>query len=115
VVDETGKPVEGMTVRESWQNYSVEESGHEADRLSDANGHATFAAQISDYSYLAQLVGTASSFVHFNVHRSYGPHAYVLAFGRGLEGTATTGEIVTDWTGHPTSMHSRIVVSPLHY
>ena len=27
VVDEHGKPVEGMTVRETWQNYSVEAHG----------------------------------------------------------------------------------------
>ena len=27
VVDEHGKPVEGMTVRETWQNYSVEVVG----------------------------------------------------------------------------------------
>jgi hypothetical protein len=29
VVDERGKPVEGMTVRETWQNYSVEMEGQE--------------------------------------------------------------------------------------
>ncbi len=44
VVDEHARPVEGMTVRETWQNYSVEATGHEMDRQTDASGHATFPA-----------------------------------------------------------------------
>lgn len=110
VIDEHGKPVEGITVRESWENYSVEREGHETDRQTDANGNATFPAQNSVYSVLRQIVGTASALVHFNVHGSYGPHAYIFAFGKGLEGTATTGNFVTDWTGSPSLMRSRIVV-----
>ena len=112
VVDQHGKPVEGLTVRETWQNYSVEATGHEADRQTDANGRATFPAQNSEYSVLHQIAGTASAFVHWNVHASYGPHATVFAFGKGLEGTATTGNFVTDWTGSPSLMRSRIVVGP---
>ena len=112
VVDEHGKPVEGMTVRETWQNYSVEATGHEADGQTDANGHVTFSAHKSEYSLLSQVVGTLSALMHFNVHASYGPHASVFAFGKHLEGTATTGEYVTDWTGYPSSMQSRIVARP---
>jgi hypothetical protein len=110
VVDEHDKPVEGMTVRETWQNYSVETEEHEADRQTDANGNATFPAQNSEYSVLRQIAGTASALVHLNIHASYGPHATVFAFGKGLEGTATTGNFVADWTGSPSLMRSRIVV-----
>ena len=113
VVDERGKPVDGMTVRETWQNYSVEMEGHEADRQTDVNGRVTFPAQKSDYSVPRQIAGTMSALVHLNVHSSYGPHATVFAFGKGLEGTATTGEFVTDWTGSPRFMRSRIVVKPM--
>jgi len=113
VIDEQGKPVEGMTVRETWQNYSVETEEHEADRKTDANGRATFPARRPEYSVLRQIVGTASALVHLNVHASYGPHATVFAFGKGLEGAATTGNFVTDWTGSPSSMQSRIVVRPM--
>lgn len=113
VVDEQGKPIEGITVRETWQNYSVETEGHEADRQTDANGRATFPLRRSEYSVLRQIAGTASALVHLNVHASYGPHATVFAFGKGSEGTATTGDFVTDWTGSPSSMQSRIVVRPM--
>ena len=113
VVDQRGKPVEGVTVRESWQNYSNEMEGHEADRQTDANGRATFPAQKSDYSVPRQIAGTLSALAHLNAHSSYGPHATLFAFGKGLEGSATTGNFVTDWTGSPALMRSRIVVKPM--
>jgi hypothetical protein len=111
VVDEQGLPVKGMTVRENWQNYSVEAAGHEMDGQTDANGHVMFPAHKAEYSPLNQIAGTLSTLIHFNVHASYGPHANIFAFGNHLEGTATTGKYVTDWTGYPSSMQSRIVVS----
>lgn len=112
VVDEHGKPVEGMTVRETWENCSLETTGHEADRQTDANGHVTFPAHKTEYPLLGQVAGTLSALMHFNAHASYGPHATVFAFGKHLGGTAITGGYVTDWTGHPSSMQSRIVVRP---
>jgi hypothetical protein len=112
VVDEQGRPVEDITVRETWQNYSVEATGHEMDRQTDASGHATFPAHKTEHSPLSQVAGTLSALIHFNVHASYGPHASVFAFGKHLEGTATRGEYVTDWTGYPSSMRSQIVVRP---
>ena len=87
--------------------------GHEADRQTDANGHATFPAQKSEDSVLRQIAGTVSALVHLNVHASYGPHATVFAFGKGLEGSATTAGFITDWTGSPPFMRSRIVVKPM--
>src|ERR1700730_5254270 len=75
VVDDHGRPVEGMTVRETWQNYSVEATGHEMDRQTDARGLATFPAHKSEYLLLSQVAGTLSAIIHFNVHASYGPHA----------------------------------------
>lgn len=92
VVDENGKPVEGMTVRETWQNYSLEVEGHEMNRQTDANGHANFPAHRAEYSLLSPVAGTLSAIIHFNVHASYGPHASVFAFGNHFEGSATTGE-----------------------
>jgi len=82
------------------------------DRQTDANGHATFPANKTEYSLLSQVAGTLTALIHFDVHASYGPHATVFAFGKHSEGTATTGQYVTDWTGCPSSMESRIVVRP---
>jgi hypothetical protein len=65
VVDEQGKPVEGMTVREAWKNYSVETEGHQEDRQTDKNGRANFARQYSPYSVVRQIAGTARSLAHF--------------------------------------------------
>lgn len=114
VVDENGRVVEGITVREIWQNYSVEMVGHEEDRQTDANGRAIFEARESDYSVLRQLAGTAFASIRLNPHSSYGPHATVFAFGKGLEGGATTGDYVLDWTGSPPSVSCRIVAKPVH-
>jgi hypothetical protein len=77
------------------------------------DGRATFPAQKSDYSVPRQIAGTMSALAHLNVHSSYGTHATVFAFGKGLEGTATTGDFVTNWTGSPRFMRSRIVVKPM--
>jgi hypothetical protein len=46
----------------------------------------------------AEQIEDVLSAERLNVHASYGPHATVFAFRKGLEGTATTGDLVTDWT-----------------
>ena len=47
VVDETGAPIEGMTVCRVYQSYSTEAREHEDSQTTDNCGHATFAAQWS--------------------------------------------------------------------
>jgi hypothetical protein len=42
VVDESGAPVEGMTVRRVYQNCSTETASHEDDQTTDKQGHAAF-------------------------------------------------------------------------
>jgi hypothetical protein len=48
VVDESSKPVPGVLVRESYQNYSAESEGHEEGQYSDANGCVHFAPKLTD-------------------------------------------------------------------
>lgn len=108
VVDEAGAPIEGMTVRLSYQNYSTESKGHELDAISDSRGRVQFAmrrARASFGRYLAYSVWSAT----MGVHASFGRHAYVFVFGQGREGDATTGEALTEWTGTPDEMKSRII------
>ena len=38
VVDQAGQPIEGMTVRMTYQNYSAEIESHPDDRTTDAKG-----------------------------------------------------------------------------
>jgi hypothetical protein len=112
VLDANGRPLAGMTVRLSWQNYSAETSGHEEDRRTDANGYVAFPSRKLRASISDRLLGTIRS-ASGGAHSSFGPHAYVFAFGQGLQGSAVTGEYVADWTGKPDKVQSRIVAKPL--
>lgn len=38
----TRKPLTGITVREAWQQYSLEDSSHEEDRSTDIRGEVHF-------------------------------------------------------------------------
>jgi len=107
VVDERDQPVEGILVRETWQNFAVEKQGHVSERTTDATGRATFPAQRTRYSVLRQLVGTLRAATSFNMHGGYDAHshAHVFALGKGLFGAANT-----DWKGSPPHLSSRIVV-----
>ncbi|SRR5208337_1153926 len=112
VVDDQGKPIEGMTVRETWQNFSVEMQGHLEDRQTDAEGYVAFPARNSEYSVLRQIEAALSQLGRFSTHSGYGPYATVFAFGKGFEGGASSGDRVIDWTGFPPDVQSLIVVNP---
>lgn len=112
VVDSDGHALAGMTVRLSWQNYSAETSGHQEDQLTDERGYVVFPARKFRASIDERLLGTIRA-ADGGVHASFGPHAFVFAFGKGLEGDAVTGKYVADWTGKPNRMQSRIVAEPM--
>lgn len=113
VTDEAGQPVAGITVRLSYQNYSAEGRGHEVDRRTDSTGHSGFPSDRLTASLVSRCFYFLQS-ARLGVHGSFGPHASVLAFGRGLEGNDVDFKknILVDWTGEPDHMESRIVVRP---
>ena len=112
VVDESQRPVAGLTVRLSYQNYSAESRSHEVDVVSDDGGDAIFPAATVRVSIARRCLFTLLS-AGTGVHASFGPHAWVFAFGKGLEGTAVDPQRnVIDWTGRPSHMESVIVVKP---
>ena len=108
VVDASGNSVPGMTVRLSYQDYSVERSSHEEDRTSDSQGRASFPERISRRAYGSRAAGEVLSGLSQGVHASFGRHAFAMAFGHGLEGS----DLLTDWTGEPNHMSSKITVKP---
>lgn len=110
VVDPSGTPQRGTTVRRSYQDYSLEREGHEEDAATDATGYAHFAKRESRASLISRFFGTLHSAMTGGVHASFGRHAFVFAFGNGKQGQAVSGKYVTDWTGSPEHMQSRIVV-----
>jgi Bacterial Ig-like domain (group 1) len=113
VVDQNGHPIPGITVRLSYQNYSAEDKTHETDGTTDNYGHATFTPQALSASGANRLIYTLRSALG-GVHASFGPHASVFAFGKGLEGfdVDSQKDVVVEWTGKSKSMESRIVVHP---
>lgn len=113
VVDKAGTPQKGMTVRLSYQDYSLEREGHEEDVVTDLRGYAHFAERESRASLAERFFGTLRSAATGGVHASFGRHASVFAFGNGKEGHAVSGKYVTDWTGSPEHMQSRIVVDAM--
>jgi hypothetical protein len=112
VVDSSGKPVIGITVRRSCNDYSAGTHSEE-DRRTDEHGKASFAAQRRRTSVLITCVGNVLNILTQGVHASFGRHSYVFAFGKGLEGSAVRGGYVEDWSGEPEHMESRIVATPV--
>ena len=110
VVDDGGHPLEGMTVRSTYQNYSTETNGHEEDQQTDKSGHASFQAHQSSASIARCVMFTLLS-ARGGVHASFGRHAYLFAFGRGLQGSAVSGQYVMDWTGTPSEIKTRITAT----
>ena len=110
VVAEDGKPLPGINVRLVYKNYSAEDKDHEVTLITDQNGHVLFPAQFQKASLVRRVLYTLWS-ARGGVHSSFGRHAYVLAFGKSYQGSATSGKYVTDWRGSPPSMESRIVAT----
>jgi hypothetical protein len=111
VVNEAGQPLQGVVVTLSYQNYSAESEDHTERVQTDARGYAVFAPRSLRASRLRRIITTALS-ATAGVHASFGPHAWVWADGNGLHGYALSNGNLTDWTGKPPKMESRIVAKP---
>lgn len=84
-LDADRKPLSGITVREVWQQYSVEASSHEEDRKSDANGYVHFTGREVRSSILHRALGCLGQVATTGVHASCGSSAYLVAFGNGVD------------------------------
>jgi hypothetical protein len=111
VVDASNTLVSGARVRESYQDYSAEFKGGEADLTTDFTGKVTFPARTLRANLLKRFAVVLSS-ATAGAHASFGPHAYVFVFG-GLEGSSIKNGVVEDWTGSPRINKSVIVVHPM--
>jgi hypothetical protein len=111
VVDASNNPVSGARVRESYQDYSAESKGNEADLVTDLTGKVTFPARTVRASVLKRLAMVLSS-ATAGIHASFGPHAQIFVFGN-MEGTSVKNGVVEDWTESPRVNMSVIVVHPM--
>jgi len=84
-LDASRKPITGITVREVWQQYSLEPSSHEEDRLTDSKGEVHFPRRTYSTSIAARFFGCAREIGGLGVHASFGPHSYLVAFGKGVD------------------------------
>jgi hypothetical protein len=105
VLDESNRPVAGVLVRESYQNYSAELQGQEEDLYTDANGCVSFLPKRVKSSLLKRL-GVILSSATGGVHASFGPHSSVTAFRAGKVGDDIRAGLLFSWEGSPTQMKS---------
>ena len=107
VVDMQGKPLSGVTVYETWQNYSVEENSHEQKLITDSAGLAEFPARQASSSTLRRIWFTLKA-ARALIHASFGSFVFVHAIAPGFQ-EHTYADM---WAGSPAEMHSRIVMQP---
>lgn len=110
VLDDSGSPIEGITVRLVYQNYSAEDKGHEEDRTTNKQGFVSFPARWVSASIVRRCVFTILS-ARGGVHASFGRHAHVIAFGNGRKGWPLSGQNVIDWTGDPPRLKTQITAT----
>jgi hypothetical protein len=67
------------------RNYFAELTGHEETGVTDVNGQVHFEAKTLRASPLKRFVAVIHSAMG-GVHASFGPHAFVFAFGHEMEG-----------------------------
>jgi hypothetical protein len=89
-LDASRKPLTGITVREVWQQYSLEHSSHEEDLLTNIKGEVHFPRRTYWTTIGGRLFGCAREISGFGVHASCGSHSYLVAFGKGVD--------TLDWT-----------------
>jgi|ERR1700722_11986033 hypothetical protein len=111
VVDEANMPAAGVTVRESYRNYSAEFRDNEQDLITAQHGRVIFPAKTL-WAPLIQRGAAIISSANGGAHASFGRHVYVFAFGDGREGNANKNGFVEDWTGSPDINQSRIILLP---
>ena len=72
VVTEDWRPIQGVRVRQIWQNYSVEAVGHEEDAPTDENGRVFFPRRTVRASLLWRAVRPIVNILTQGVHASFG-------------------------------------------
>jgi hypothetical protein len=103
VVDASGMPVQGMTVRRSCN-----------DSITDEYGKASFDVINSSSPILLRWIGNILGFATLGgFHGSFGRHSYVFAFDQDSRSFSPVVDgYDEDWTGSPNHMESKIVVNP---
>lgn len=82
VVDEKEKPLAKVSVREHWQQYSVDDKGNEETKFTDDSGVVTFPKKTIRASFFVRTLGCFDQFSKYGAHASCGAHSHVFAFAQ---------------------------------
>ncbi len=79
IVDQTGQPLRGNLVRQSWRHWTLENQGHEEELRSDGDGYVDFPRRMIRTNL---LIWAGKFLIRLpNVHSSYGPSASIYYLG----------------------------------
>lgn len=78
VVNESGKPIKALRVKQYWQNYSVEFSGNEQESVTNDDGYVTFPRRVVWAGLLHRTLGPVLNILGQGVHFSFGPSAQLV-------------------------------------
>jgi hypothetical protein len=81
VVTQDGRPVFEARVRQIWQNYSVESTGHEEDLSTDSEGRIYFPRRTVRASLLWRAIRPVANIAGQGVHASFGVHTDMFPLG----------------------------------
>jgi hypothetical protein len=84
-LDADRRPLTNITVREAWQQYSLENEGQEEDRLTDSSGRVQFPRRNLRSGTGQRLIGCLKQVTMAGVHASCGANSYLVAFGKGVD------------------------------
>lgn len=87
VVNESGQPLAGMIVTLTSQNYSAQSDEQSETKQTNSDGYVVFPSKTLTVSRFRRIVASLES-ASAGAHASFGPHAWVMVSGRGLEGEA---------------------------
>ena len=100
VISRDSKPVQGAKIRQIWQNYSIETTGHEEDLFTGEDGRVFFPPRTVRASLLQRAYRPLGNILTQGVHASFGVHTDILYLNGDKEGLASSttaprpGEIV---------------------
>ena len=79
IVDESGAPQPDATVREVWEQYSLETHSHQEELRTDSHGTVSFPRRTLWRPYAANVIGAIRKFRADRKRGDFGPVAYLLA------------------------------------
>ena len=91
VTDEAGRPLSGMQVSLSYENYATESTSHEINLITGDDGRVNFPANMGFAPLLSRCYFTARS-ASAVAHASFGSSAFVTVFGDNREGSVNSAD-----------------------